>query len=125
LIYSDLHAFCGFLPAFAFTIVEDWCAAANASGTKTAGYGARVGEPISRADLASAVEQLRTVLATVPVDPDHCAYLRGVTDTLTMLAALADGSGQCPETKVSGCGPHIITGEAFPRTASPTRTSEK
>jgi hypothetical protein len=73
----------------------------------------RVGEPISLADLASAVEQLRTVLATVPADPDHCAYLRGAADTLAMLAALADGSGRCPETKVSGCGPHVTTGEAF------------
>jgi hypothetical protein len=37
----------------------------------------RVGEQINRADLASAAEQLRTVLASVPADPDHAAYLRG------------------------------------------------
>jgi hypothetical protein len=28
-----------------------------------------VGEPINRADLANAAEQLRTVLAAVPADP--------------------------------------------------------
>ena len=54
---------------------------------------------ISRADLTSAAEQLRTVLVSVPADPDHAAYLRGAADTMAMLAALADGSGECPETK--------------------------
>lgn len=68
-----------------------------------------MGEQISRADLASAAEQLRRVLATVPADPDHSAYLQGAADTLAMLA----GSGECPETKVSGCRPHVTTGEAF------------
>jgi hypothetical protein len=62
----------------------------------------RVGEQISRVDLASAAEQLRTVLAAVPTDPDHSAYLRGATDTLAMLAAFADDSRKCPETKVDG-----------------------
>jgi hypothetical protein len=71
----------------------------------------RVGEQISRADLASAAEQLRRVLATVPADPDHAAYLRGAADTLAMLA----GSGECPETKVSGCGQRVATGETFPQ----------
>jgi hypothetical protein len=63
-----------------------------------------VGEQSSRADLTSAVEQLRTVLTTVPADPDHAAYLRGAADTLAMLAACADGSEGCPETKVVGHG---------------------
>jgi hypothetical protein len=71
----------------------------------------RVGEQISRADLASAAEQLRRVLATVPADPDHSAYLRGATDTLAMLA----GPGECPGTKVSGCGQQAATGETFPQ----------
>ena len=62
----------------------------------------RVEEQISRADLTSAAEQLRTVLATVPADLDQAAYLRGAADTLAMLAARADGSGECPETKVVG-----------------------
>lgn len=75
----------------------------------------RVGEQLSRADLASAAEQLRAVLATVPADPDHSTYLRGATDTLAMLAALADDSGKCPETKVSGHGQHVATGETFPQ----------
>jgi hypothetical protein len=70
-----------------------------------------VGEQISRADLASAAEQLRTVLATIPADPDHCAYLRGAADTLVMLA----GSRECPETKVSGWGQHAGIGEMFPQ----------
>jgi CelD/BcsL family acetyltransferase involved in cellulose biosynthesis len=101
----------------AFAIVGGWVCRvqANLSGTKTAGYGARVGEQISRADLASAAEQLRRVLATVPADPDHCAYLRGAADTLAMLAAFADDSGKCPETKVSGHGQHVTTDETFPQ----------
>jgi hypothetical protein len=70
-----------------------------------------VGEQISRADLASAAQQLRRVLATVPADPDHAAYLRGAADTLAMLA----DSGKCPETKVSGSGQHVATGETFPQ----------
>jgi hypothetical protein len=74
-----------------------------------------MGELISRGDLASAAEQLRTVLVSVPADPDHCAYLRGAADTLAMLARLADGSGECPKTKVSGCGQHAETGETFPQ----------
>jgi hypothetical protein len=74
-----------------------------------------VGEQISRADLASAAEQLRTVLASVPADPDHAAYLRGAADTLAMLAARADGSGERPETKVSGGEQHAEIGEAFPQ----------
>jgi hypothetical protein len=57
------------------------------------------GEQIRRADLTSAAGQLRRVLATVPADPDHAAYLRGATDTLAMLAAVADDSEGCPETK--------------------------
>jgi hypothetical protein len=72
-----------------------------------------VGEQISRADLASAAEQLRRVLVTVPADPDHCAYLRGAMDTLAMLAACADDSEGCPETLVVGCGQHVATGETF------------
>ncbi|MGH8583679.1 MAG: hypothetical protein ACREWG_13050 [Gammaproteobacteria bacterium] len=75
-----------------------------------------MGEPISRADLlVSAAEQLRTVLATVPADPDHAAYLRGAADTLVMLAGLRDDSGECPETKVSGCGQPAETRETFPQ----------
>jgi hypothetical protein len=61
-----------------------------------------VGEQIGRADLASAAEQLRRVLASVPADLDHAAYLRGAADTLAMLAARADGSEECPETKELG-----------------------
>ena len=72
-----------------------------------------MGELISRADLASAAEQLRRVLVTVPADPDHGAYLRGATDTLAMLAACADDSEGCPETKVEGCEQHVATGETF------------
>jgi hypothetical protein len=67
-----------------------------------------MGELISRDDLASAAEQLRTVLASVPADPDHAAYLRGAADTMTMLARLADGSGECPKTK--GSGTRLIPG---------------
>lgn len=74
-----------------------------------------VGELISRADLASAAERLRRVLVTVPADPDHAAYLRGAVDTLAMLAACADDSQGCPETKVVGCGQHVATGETFPQ----------
>jgi hypothetical protein len=74
-----------------------------------------VGELISRAELASAAEQLRTVLATIPADRDHAAYLRGATETLAMLAAVADDSGTCPETKVSGGGQHAETGGMFPQ----------
>jgi hypothetical protein len=58
----------------------------------------RVGEQISYADLTSAAERLWTVLATVPTDPDHAAYLRGAADTMAMLAVFADGAGKCPET---------------------------
>ena len=74
-----------------------------------------MGEQISRADLASAAEQLRRVLVTVPADPDHAAYLRGATDTLAMLAACADDSEGCPETKVVGCGQRVAIGETFPQ----------
>jgi hypothetical protein len=74
-----------------------------------------VGEQINRADLASAAEQLRAVLAAIPADPDHAAYLRGATDTMAMLAGLADGSGECPETKVSGGEQHAEIGEVFPQ----------
>jgi hypothetical protein len=63
----------------------------------------RVGEQINRADLASAAEQLRTVLASVPADPDHAAYLRGAADTIAMLAKLADGSGV---SRNQGSGTH-------------------
>ena len=70
-----------------------------------------MGEPISRADVVSAAVQLRMVLATVPADQDHAVYLRGAADTLAMLA----GSGECPETKVSGCGQHVTTDETFPQ----------
>jgi hypothetical protein len=73
-----------------------------------------VGESISRADLVSAAEQLRTVLATSPVDPDHTAYLRSAADTMVMLARLADGAEECPETKVSGDEQRAETGETFP-----------
>jgi hypothetical protein len=53
----------------------------------------RVGEQISRADLTSAAERLWTVLATVPTDPDHAAYLRGAADTMAMLCLrMAPGS---------------------------------
>jgi hypothetical protein len=75
----------------------------------------RVGEQISRADLASAAEQLRTVLVSVPADPDHAAYLRGAADTLAMLARLADGSGECPETKVVGPTASQELGGSFPQ----------
>jgi hypothetical protein len=74
-----------------------------------------MGRPISRADVASAAVQLRRVLATVPADLDHAAYLRGAADTLVMLGGLADGSGECPGTKVSGCEQHAQTGETFPQ----------
>jgi hypothetical protein len=57
-----------------------------------------VGEQISYADLTSAAERLWAVLATVPTDPDHAAYLRGAADTMAMLAVFADGAGKCPET---------------------------
>jgi hypothetical protein len=70
-----------------------------------------VGEQISRAGLAGAAEQLRTVLATVPADLDHCAYLRGATDTLAMLA----DSGECPETKVVGPAANQELGGSFPQ----------
>ncbi|MCA1702752.1 MAG: hypothetical protein LC808_05565, partial [Actinobacteria bacterium] len=63
-----------------------------------------MGEQISRADLTSAAAQLRTVLATVPADPDQAPYLRGAADTLAMLAGPADDSDQGPETKVSTHG---------------------
>jgi hypothetical protein len=56
-----------------------------------------VGEQISRADLTSAAEQLWAVLAAVPADLDQAAYLRGAADTMAMLAARADGSGECPK----------------------------
>ena len=79
------------------------------------GYGACVDEPISRADLTSAAEHLRTVLTTVPADPDHAAYLRGAADTLAMLAGPADDFDQCPETKVVGHGPGPVIGEVFPQ----------
>jgi hypothetical protein len=81
-----------------------------------------VGEQISQADLTSATGQLRMVLVTVPADPDHAAYLRGATDTLVMLGRLADGSGECPETKVSGCGQHVATGETFPQDGQSHKT---
>ena len=74
-----------------------------------------MGEQINRADVASAAELLRVVLASVPADPDHAAYLRGAADTMAMLAALADGSGECPETKVSGDEQHAEIGEVFPQ----------
>ena len=43
------------------------------------------------------------------------AYLRGATDTLAMLAAVADDSGKCPETRVVGYGQYVATGETFPQ----------
>jgi hypothetical protein len=81
---------------------------------ETGGTVSRVGERIGRADLASAAEQLRTVLASVPADPDHAAYLRGAADTLAMLAVRADGSEECLETKVSGDEQRAETGETSP-----------
>ncbi|HET9255765.1 MAG TPA: hypothetical protein VFO16_11245 [Pseudonocardiaceae bacterium] len=74
-----------------------------------------MGEPISHADLAGAAEQLRKVLAAVPADPDHVAYLRGAVDALMILAGPEDESGLCLKTKVSGCGQHVATGEMFPQ----------
>jgi hypothetical protein len=74
-----------------------------------------LGEQISRADLASAAGQLRTVLASVSADLDHAAYLRGATDTLAMLGAFADGSGECPETKVVGLTASQKLGGSFPQ----------
>ena len=71
----------------------------NLSGTKTGGTVPRVGEQISRADLASAAGQLRTVLASVSADPDHAAYLRGAADALAMLTGLADGSRGVPKRR--------------------------
>ena len=75
----------------------------------------RVGEQISRADLASAAGQLRTVLASVSADPDHAAYLRGAADALAMLTGLADGSRGCPETKVVGLTASQKLGGSFPQ----------
>jgi hypothetical protein len=74
-----------------------------------------VGEQINRADLASAAEQLRAVLAAIPADPDHAAYLRGATDTIAMLARLADGAEECPETKVVGPTASQEPGGTFPQ----------
>lgn len=74
----------------------------------------RVDAQISRADLTDAVESLRAVLAAIDAgeitaDLDHVAYLRGAVAALTALAK------ECPETKVSGCGQHVATGETFPQ----------
>lgn len=77
---------------------------ANLRGRKPRGYGPRVGGQISWADLASAAEQLRTVLGVVQADPDHAAYLRGAVDALAILADSTDGFGECLETKVVGHG---------------------
>jgi hypothetical protein len=75
----------------------------------------RMGEQISRTDLTSAAEQLRTVLAMVPADPDHAAYLRGAADALTMLAEPAEGSKEYPETKVMGPTASQEPGRSFPQ----------
>jgi hypothetical protein len=85
-----------------------------------------VDEHLSRADLTTAAESLRAILAAItagkiPADLDHAAYLRGAADTLAMLAEpLNDGStdsstssGDRPETKVSTHGDDPETGTPF------------
>jgi hypothetical protein len=64
-------------------------------------------------ELAAAADVLQRVFAEVdagrlPADLDHAAYLRGVADTLQLLA------GSCVKTKVSGHDPDAGTGETFP-----------
>jgi hypothetical protein len=82
----------------------------------------RVGEQISRADLTSAAERLWTVLATVPTDPDHAAYLRGAADTMAMLC-LRMAPGNVPKPYgVSPRGPaRLMVLKATAATAGPLR----
>ncbi|MCA1704484.1 MAG: hypothetical protein LC808_14975 [Actinobacteria bacterium] len=77
-------------------------------------YGARMGEPLSRAELTAAADVLHRVLAEVdtgrlPADLDHAAYLRGAADTLLMLA------GGCLKTKVTAHPASQATGGTFPQ----------
>lgn len=65
-------------------------------------------------ELKATAGVLHQVLAEIeagrlPAELDHAAYLRGAMDLLAML------SGDRPETKVSGCGQHVATGETFPQ----------